>query len=175
MTSFSAERSGGRYGHHAQQILVAGVIAATALPFLRVDPLLNLAGRVVVLVVMVFAWLKLRDHDRHLCEQCASSMPLNPAEHASRLHRRFNTAHLAQQRTAVVVYLGVLIAADALVLLDNTLPTRLVWAGTQLSMVYLVLAYGSHRRFQPWCPQCANGGTEVQRSGDPLVPLGPAT
>ena len=28
---------------------------------------------------------------------------------------------------------------------------RPVWAGIQLSMIYLVVAQTTHRRFQPWC------------------------
>lgn len=174
MTAVSASRPSGRSGHYSQQILIGGIVAASALAFVQIDYRLNLVLRICVLVVMVFAWLSLRDHDRHLCERCMMTMPLNPAEHAVHLRRRFATVHLAQRPLVIVLYLLALIGTNMMLLINDSLPVKLLWAAAQLSMVYLVLAHGSHRMYQPWCPQCATGGTEKERSPEPLVPIGPA-
>jgi hypothetical protein len=144
------------------------------LAFVQIDVVLAFVLRISVLVVMVFAWLTLRDHDRRLCERCMASMPLNPSEHAVHLNRRFATVHLAQRPLWVVLYLLGLIGTNVILVMNDSLPVKLLWAAAQLTMVYLVLAHGSHRKFQPWCPQCANGGTERERAPEPLVPVGPA-
>jgi hypothetical protein len=80
-------------------------------------------------------------------------MPLNAAEVAAAYRFRFAAAH-ASRRT-IVAYLIVLIGANFLLVVGGQ-PGRYVWALTQLSMIYLVLAYSSHRRFQPWCRRCRN-------------------
>jgi hypothetical protein len=170
----SASRPSRRSGHYSQHVLIGGIFAASAVAFVQIDYVLNLLLRIVVLAVMVFAWLSLRDHDRRLCERCVMSMPLNPAEHAVHLRRRFATVHLAQRPLAVALYLLALIATNVMLLMNGSLPVKLVWAAAQLTMVYLVLAHSSHRMFQPWCPQCASGGTEKERIPTPLDPVGPA-
>jgi hypothetical protein len=104
---------------------------------------------------VIFAWLLMRQHDRRLCERCATSMPLNAAEVATRHHYRFSTAHA--QRSTIVSYLFVLVTAN-LLLISGSTSGRLAWAVIESSMVYLVLAYSSHRRFQPWCPRCRQDG-----------------
>jgi hypothetical protein len=159
----------GRAGHWASTTLIGAILAAIALgvepPAAGSKAALWLPAAVFGTVLM--SWLLMRQHDRRLCEQCAASMPLNAAEVASAYRRRFAVAH-AQRRT-VVGYLVALIAAN-LLLIGGTTPGRIAWAVAQSSMVYLVLAYSSHRRFQPWCPQCRNdGGGEGEF--DPPRPL----
>jgi hypothetical protein len=53
---------------------------------------------------------------------------------------------------------------------------RALWAAVQSTMVYLMLAYGTHRRLQPWCPQCGGRGDDRQDADapDPL-PTGSST
>ena len=53
-----------------------------------------------------------------------------------------------------VPYLLVLISSNFL----TSLPGRTVWGLVQASMIYLILAHASHRKLQPWCPWCSDGG-----------------
>jgi hypothetical protein len=111
---------------------------------------------VAVLGLALVGWFAMRQHDRRLCEPCMHSMPLNASELATRYHRQFAVAHASSNRSLGVGYLAVLVTAN-LVLLHLGLSGRICWAIIQSSMIYLVLAYSSHRRFQPWCPQCQEG------------------
>ena len=112
-----------------------------------------------------FSWIVMRTHDRRLCEPCMRSMPLDAAKTAERYKRRFRTVHLADNRTLVLGYVALLVAGDVLWLRAG-MSGRIVWAVVESSMFYLVFCYSSHRRFQPWCPECRGGDTYVQ----PFVP-----
>ena len=172
MTALSMSRPSGRSGHYAQHILIGAIAAATTLAFLPIGAVLNLALGITVLAAVVFAWLSLRDHDRRLCERCVTSMPLNASEQSVRYRRRFVVAHLAQRKLLVAGYLAALIGTNLMLVVNSSPPVKLAWAMAQLSMVFLVLSHSSHRKFQPWCPQCASGGTEQRQPVEPLVPTG---
>jgi hypothetical protein len=127
---------------------------------------LQLLASVALVVVVVGSWLALRRHDTGLCETCASAMPLNPAERATRYAARLRVAHLGSERRYVLGYLAVLLGV-------NFLPGRtglLIWSLAQLSMVYLILAYSTHRGLQPWCPQCRGGGGQDRDRPDVPTP-----
>jgi hypothetical protein len=94
-----------------------------------------------------------------------AAMPLDADRVAARYGQRFRAAHLASNRPLVIGYLLVLVLSDILLLRGGILE-RVCWALVQSSMFYLVLAYSSHRRFQPWCPQC-RGGEEFLASVAP--------
>ena len=96
-----------------------------------------------------------------------SSMPLDAAEKATRYERRFWTAHAGSEPRYLIPYLVVLIGSNFL-----TSPAgRIAWAVIQLSMIYLIMAQSTHRRLQPWCPQCSGGGGgEEVESPDPVLP-----
>ena len=156
-----------RWGHYGSVGLVLSVAAILALG-------LNppgasggsaLVAPVAILTFALLSWSAMRQHDRRLCEICATSMPLNMIEVAARYRMRFSVVHAAAVKPFVVSYLAVLIGSDV-VLLRGTMIERLVWAGIQSTMVYLVLAYASHRKYQPWCPQCRGGHGEGDRSDD---------
>jgi hypothetical protein len=167
-------RAARRWGHWGSQLLIAAILVTIAnvlmpLPY-------DSAGAALVpvlLVLMVLAsWLLMREHDRRLCEDCMRSLPLNPALDAARFRRRLMLAHLAADRRVVVGYLLVLLASN-LVLDARLVPHELgrpLWAVVQSTMVYLVLAYSTHRRLQPWCRQCGGGGEDRQDmdAPDPL-------
>ena len=55
---------------------------------------------------------------------------------------------------SVLPYLAVLIGSN---FAPGTFG-RLAWALVQSSMIFLILAYSTHRRLQPWCPWCREGG-----------------
>ena len=115
---------------------------------------------------IVATWLLMRRHDRRLCEHCVVSMPLNPAERAVRLTRRFWLAHFATEPRFLIPYFTILIGS-------NFLPGtwgRIVWAVIQCSMIYLIMSYVSHRRLQPWCPWCNNGGGGSDHDDDVAPP-----
>lgn len=167
-------RSARRWGHWGAQFLIAAILVTIAIA-LRPLPYDSPAAALVpvLLVLMVLAsWLLMRQHDRRLCEDCMRSLPLDPAQDAARFRRRLMLAHLATDRRLVGGYLLLLLASN-LVLIENLVPSDLgrpLWAAVQSTMVYLVLAYTTHRRLQPWCPQCGGGGDDSQEADAP-VPL----
>jgi hypothetical protein len=153
-----AGRSAARWGHWGSSILVVCILAAIALgvqpppagtPMAMYLPLLLFA-------FVIMSWIYMRQHDRRLCELCMRAMPLDASLVASRFQRRFAVAHASASRKLVGFYLVLLIGSNFL--LPFGLVGRIFWAVTQSSMIYLVLAYSSHRRFQPWCPRCTDGG-----------------
>ncbi len=151
-------RGANRLGHWGASWLIAAICAAI---FLGVHPLpagtaLAMWLPTALFVTTIIGWLNMRQHDRRLCEICAGAMPLNAAEVASRYRRRFLVAHASASRRLIICYLVVLLGSNALLFFGT--PGRAGWAVVQLTMIYLVLSYSSHRRFQPWCPQCSGGG-----------------
>lgn len=116
---------------------------------------------VLLVGVVIATWVKMRRHDRGLCEHCVKSMPLNPSESAQRYRRRLTTAHLGARKGIVVGYLLVLLSADLLLVLapQPLLQAAFVlWAAIQSSLIYVVLSHVTHRRLQPWCTECGGGG-----------------
>jgi len=159
-----------RWGHHAAQILmftIAGAIVLGAQPIGR-----TASGQVLSMTLACFVlatWLAMRQHDRRLCEWCVQDLPLDVEGAANQARYRFRLAHLGNNPGFVVPYLSILIAT-------NFLPGqtgRLVWAIAQSTMIYLVMASDSHRKLQPWCPICREGGGGSDRVEiDPTSPRG---
>ena len=150
-----AGRIGTGWGHHAPRLLalsILGVVALAFEPYAVTLPALAAAGALLIFVLLT--WARMREHDRGLCERCVTAMPLNAAEAASRYGRRFWLAHSGSRPQYLIPYLAVLIGSNFL----TSLPGRVVWAAVQCSMIYLILAYSSHRKLQPWCPWCSDGG-----------------
>lgn len=142
------------WGHFAPEILCASIVGAIVLGVHAPGGILALTAPVALMTLVVVSWLCMRRHDRRLCEQCMSSMPLNAAEHAAKYQRRFWMAHTGSERRFLIPYLAVLIGS-------NFFPGtwgRIAWAVIQLSMIYLIMSHVAHRRFQPWCPWCSDGG-----------------
>ena len=171
--SVSLPHSGGlvrHWGHYAPQLLSAAILLVIALGFRpHAVGLPVLLASAALLLFVLMTWLQMRDHDRRLCEQCASSMPLNAAEHAARYRRRFRLVHSGNNPRLLVPYLAVLVGSNFL----TSMPGRTVWALVQASMVYLILAHASHRKLQPWCPWCSDGGGGTdQLDPDPDAPRG---
>lgn len=165
--SIGPSRSSGRWGHHAPQILIGAVLATVllaAVPAPATSPMAALAPALLLGVVLA-TWVHLRRHDRGLCEHCVRSMPLNPSEVAQRHRHRLVVAHLGARRRVAVAYVVVLLGSDVALVAVPTgaLPVAMtLWALVQSTMVYLVLSHVTHRRLQPWCPQCTGGGGREQ-------------
>jgi hypothetical protein len=150
-----SDGAAGRWGHWSAHILCAAIVGVIALRVYPPSGLLTITVPLLLVSVVIGSWLLMRRHDRRLCEQCASSMPLNPGDQAARYKARFWVAHTGMERRILIPYVAVLLGSN---FLPDTLLCRFVWAVVQLSMVYLILSHTSHRRLQPWCPWCKDGG-----------------
>jgi multisubunit Na+/H+ antiporter MnhC subunit len=159
-----------RLGHWASNVLIVSILTAIVIGVcpLPAGSFVSICVPILVMAVVIASWLKMREHDRRLCEWCAQAIPLNVEAAAARLHRRFAIAHASERRWLMGSYITVLIASNGLLWLG--LYGRIGWAIAQTSVIYLVVVAGSHRRFQPWCPQCreGNGGRERMAAPDPL-------
>ena len=158
------------WGHRAPQLLSVAILGAIALGMRPLTPTpLTLLTALTLLVFVIVTWLFMRQHDRQLCERCAASMPLNAAECAARFGRRFRLAHAGSNPRVMIPYLVVLVGSN---FLTGSLG-RIGWALVQSSMIYLIMAHSSHRKLQPWCPQCFGGGTgERDQVSEPDLPRG---
>lgn len=162
-----------RWGHHGPTIFVS-VIGAMAVLALQpvpyppgAKPLISLA----FVSILIATWLEMRKHDRALCERCVADFPLNPAEAAVTYRRRLAMVHLLAERRAATWYLvGVLVACllPALAPAAFRVPALAVWLAALGSLAYLLLSGVSHRRLQPWCPQCGpQGGSDKIETPEP--------
>lgn len=164
--------SASRWGHWSPHLLVGAILTSIALVLrpLPASPMALLAPFLVVAVVLV-SWLTMRQHDRGLCERCMAAMPLNPSETAIRCRRRFVVTHLGSDRRALAAYLLALVVSNVLLLPGpGTAQTvgRFGWAAVQVTLIYLVVCYTTHRRLQPWCPECQGRGPgDEERLSDP--------
>lgn len=170
-----SEGFGGRsLGHYGANALIGSILAEVAIvvfPLPAGNPL-SLVLPVVLFGFVVASWVLMRQHDRHLCELCLRTMPLDAAAQAQKHRRRLALVHVGQDRRLMAAYLVVLLGANAL-LFHDALWTRLVWAAVQSTMIALVLAYSTHRSLQPWCPWCRDdgGGEEHVDTPEPM-PVG---
>ncbi len=156
-----------KLGHHATAILIAAILAVIAMGFFPLPGLFSFTMPIALLAVVLFSWFLMRQHDRRLCEQCVMSMPLNPAEKATRLKRRFWMAHTGSEPRFLIPYLVVLISSN----FATSTIGRIGWGLMQLSMVYLIMSNSTHRRLQPWCPWCSDGGGgEEVKDTPPVIP-----
>jgi hypothetical protein len=146
-------------GHYAPWLLVTlvgGLILLTLVPALTSS--VPGATLVALLALVVVLGLSILAHNRQLCERCIASLPLDAAAVASRHAVRFRVAHLFERKLFAVGYLAA-VAGSAL--LYGHPVGRYAWAVAEASLVYLLLAYVTHQRLQPWCPHCRNGGEEL--------------
>ena len=157
-----------RWGHNGPTIFVAvigamAVLALQPLPYpTGAKPLISLC----FVSILITTWLEMRKHDRALCERCVADFPLNPAESAVTYRRRLAMVHLLAERRAATWYLvGILVACllPPLAPAAFRLPALAVWLVALGSLAYLLLSGVSHRRLQPWCPQCGpQGGSDIE-------------
>jgi hypothetical protein len=161
-TSWSEPRSGrlaGLLGHYATELLVLSIIGVIAIGLHPLSGAMMFTAPVVLLTLVLVSWLMMRRHDRRLCEMCMASMPLNPSATAIHFRRRFWMAHTGSERRFLLPYIAVLIGSN----FAPGTSGRIFWAVMQASMIYLILSQGTHRRLQPWCPWCSDGGGGQER------------
>ena len=135
-------------------MLIGAIVAVVLVPVLPLPGLFTVTVPLALFGLVIVAFLLMREHDRRLCEMCMLSMPLNAAERASVYQLRFWLAHSALDPRIVVPYMVVLVGSNFVI----PIITLVGWAAIQLTMIYLVLAYSTHRKLQPWCPWCSEGG-----------------
>jgi len=163
-----------RWGHAGPTIFVAIIGSMAALAVLPVTyppggkPLVSLA----FIALLLTTWVEMRKHDRGLCERCVADFPLNPAQAAETFRRRLATVHLVADRRAATWYLLAILFACLLPLFAPEplhAPARLLWLAALASLVYVVQSGQTHRRLQPWCPQCGHqGGSDKVDTPDPM-------
>jgi hypothetical protein len=163
MGAAAGDMGASRWGHLAPNVLIFAIGACIVLVLRPLPPgsLASLVVPAVVVVVVLLSWWSMRQHDRRLCEFCVAAMPINPTQAAIRHRRRLALAHLGADRRLVAAYLVVLVGSNLLLLGGPTLlriSGPYVWSAVQATMIYLVLSHTTHRRLQPWCPQCQGGG-----------------
>ena len=163
--SFSA-RVSAVWGHYSPEILSASIVAVIAVRVRPPSGALAVTLPISLMALVVTSWLLMRRHDRQLCEHCMASMPLNISEKAKHYQRRFWMAHTGTEKRFLIPYLTVLIGS-------NFFPGTwgmFAWAVIQLSMIYLIMSHVAHRRFQPWCPWCSDGGGGSEHEDDVAPP-----
>ena len=143
-----------RLGHHASTMLITAIVAVVWIGLYPPQGAFMFAVPVAVFAFVIASWLLMRQHDRRLCEQCVGHMVLNPAQLAKRQQLRLRIAHLGSDLRVVIPYFAVLVGSN---FIPGTVG-RAVWALATLSLIYPILAQNAHRRLQPWCPQCSDGG-----------------
>jgi hypothetical protein len=162
-----------RWGHAGPRIF-AGVLAAMAL--LAVLPITYPPGgkqlvSFAVIALMIVTLVEMRKHDRALCERCVADFPLNPAQEAETHRRRLEAAHLLAERRAATWYLVAILVACLLPLVAPAplrAPALLLWLAALASLVYVMQSGVTHRRLQPWCPQCGpQGGSDQVETPEP--------
>jgi len=163
-----------RWGHLSPHVLIGAIVSCIVLVLRPLPPgsVASLLAPAILVTGVLFSWLAMRQHDSRLCEYCVAAMPMNPAEAASRYRGRLAVAHLGSDRKVVAAYLLVLVGSSVF-LVDGSPALRVVgpylWSAVQATMIYLVLCHTTHRRLQPWCPQCRgdDGDQAVDRDPTP--------
>ncbi|WP_460604906.1 hypothetical protein [Jatrophihabitans fulvus] len=142
-------------GHHALRLLIVSILAVVAVGLYPPPGLFALTVPAGLFAFVIVTFLLMRAHDRALCEQCVRDIPLDAAGRAAALRNRFWMAHTGSEPRFLFPYLLVLVGSNFFV--TNTVG-RVAWALVQLSMIYLLLSQSTHRKLQPWCPWCRDGG-----------------
>jgi hypothetical protein len=153
------KRTSRTVGHYAPWLLVAFVgllIALTVAPILRAY--LPWYVSALLLTGAVALGLAILAHNRQLCERCIAALPLDASATAARYAVRLRVAHLFERRLFAVCYLC---AIAGCAFLYSHPVGRYGWAVVQASLAYLLVAYVTHQRLQPWCPHCRTGGAEL--------------
>jgi hypothetical protein len=179
VTIFDAGASAGglgasRWGHLSPNVLIVAIVSSIALVLRPLPPgsVASLLAPTALVAAVLFGWVSMRQHDSRLCEHCVAAMPMNPTEAASRYRRRLAVTHLGTDRKVVAAYL-LLLVGSSVFLMGGPAVLRVVgpyaWSAVQSTMIYLVLCHTTHRRLQPWCPECRgdDGDHAVDRDPTP--------
>jgi len=145
-------------GHYAPRLLlgiVATLVVLTLVP--AAADLVPWPASLALLTGAVLLGVSLVAHNRRLCERCIAALPLDASLVASRYRVRFRVAHLFESKLFALGYLAVV--AGSSFFYDNPVG-KYPAAVVEASLAYLLFAYVTHQRLQPWCPHCKHGGEE---------------
>ena len=155
------------WGHYGSEALITSIFASILIALYPPRGVLALTVTLALVGFVIASWRIMRQHDRKLCEMCMSAMPLNPAKEAERRKRRFWAAHTGSEPRFLFPYMAVIIGSTFAFSTIGPIP----WALIQSSMIYLILSQSTHRRLQPWCPWCSQGGGgQDVETPDPVIP-----
>jgi hypothetical protein len=172
-----AQPTASRWGHHGPTVLMGVFGTMATLAVLPVPYPAN--GKPFVsltfIVLMLITYVEMRKHDRGLCERCVSDFPLNPAQDAETYRRRLRLVHALAEKRAAAWFLAAIVVAC---LLPHLVPGWLavpalgVWLASLAVLIYYVQSGQTHRKLQPWCPECGNqGGSDNIEAPEPM-PMG---
>lgn len=166
-----------RWGHAGPSVFVGIIGSMAVMAILPVPyppggkPLVSFA----FIALMLVTYVEMRKHDRSLCERCMADFPLNPAEDAERYGRRLEIVHLmAEPHIARRYLVGILVVCLLPLFVPDPLrlPAMALWLASLVSLAYIVRSGQTHRKLQPWCPQCGpQGGTDNVEAPEPM-PMG---
>lgn len=174
---WAAPAQASRWGHAGPSIFVVIIGSMAVMALLPVPyppggkPLVSIA----FIALMLTTYLEMRKHDRSLCERCVADFPLNPAQAAEKYDRRLATVHLmAEPRIARWYLVGILVVCLLPIFAHGPLrlPAMVLWLASLVSLGYIVMSGQTHRKLQPWCPQCGHqGGSDKVETPEPM-PMG---
>ena len=142
------------WGHYAGECMIVAIAGQI---FAGLYPQRGLTGVVIgvaIMALLISSFLVMRRHDRRLCETCMAELPLNPEAVVQRQQMRFWVTHTGSEPKYLVPYLVVVFGSS----FAYNVIGRIPWAIIQATLIYLILAQITHRKLQPWCPWCKNGG-----------------
>lgn len=156
-------------GHNAWRLEFGFVALWIIFLFVPSYPLiapLSLCGYVALIMAE-------RRHDRHLCERCIASWPMDPeaevTKHGWRLRFIHRFLDLGVVRLVLIAMGVFMIILTGIILLPR-------WPSVALSVLVYGMCAGltvllhTHKRLQPWCPQCRGRGGGGHFESDPVTP-----
>ena len=165
------------WGHHGPSVLIGiyGTMLALAVLPVTYPPGSRFLLSLSLIALLFVTYFEMRKHDRGLCERCAADFPLNPAQDAETYRRRLRLVHfLAEKRNATYFLVGILVTCLLPLFAPGPLyaPAKVLWVAALVVLMYYVQSGQTHRKLQPWCPDCGHqGGTDKVETPEPM-PMG---
>lgn len=162
------------WGHHGPSVLIGvfGTMATLAILPVPYPPGGKPLVSLTMIVLMLVSYFEMRKHDRGLCERCVADFPLNPAHDAEKYERRLSLVHtLAERRNATWFLIAIVVTCLLPHLVPHPLqaPAMALWLASLFVLIYYVQSGQTHRKLQPWCPQCGNqGGSDKVDTPEPM-------
>jgi hypothetical protein len=155
MTTASSPRPYSVWLTHNELPIWIGFVALGITTFIiRHNWILNLSSAVFgagIVAVVVGSYR----HEAILCETCIADFPLDGDAQATKHVRWLRFIHQGRARAGANVFLLVVL------LVSFYPPLSWLIIAVWLMLLAEILATGLHRRLEPWCPWCRNGGHDV--------------
>lgn len=156
-----------------QSLPITAVTAALVIASNTIDNSWLASASVIAMAAWIASGAYRIQHDRRLCEQCMSAMPLDGPQRAQHRAGRLRACHAMQSRTATLCRFA---------MLAGGILAAKPWSMVLMDVLFVAAAVdefllATHRPLQPWCPQCHwgdGGGGDDEHVDDP-VPTGEGT